>query len=155
MPGTPADRMQFIDVRDLGAFLIKAIEDKRIGTYNAVGPTDATLGAVLASMQAVGPETTRLRFVPTDWLAQNQAEGWDAFPLAVAAAAPDSGFARVSAARAIAAGLRFRSAGETAKATLAWWNTLPAARRAQKRPGLCPEREAELLARWHARESER
>ena len=51
--------------------------------------------------------------------------------------------------RALLKGLRFRSPGETAKDTLAWWHTQPTERRTQPRPGVSEAREAELLARWH------
>ena len=44
----------------------------------------------------------------------------------------------------------FRSPVETARDALAWYQAQPAERRARPRPGLTPEREAELLARWHA-----
>jgi 2'-hydroxyisoflavone reductase len=84
------------------------------------------------------------------WLEKNDVGGWGDFPLVVAPDAPNSGFAHVSAARAIEKGLRFRPLGVTAKDTLAWWNAQPAERRSKPRPGLSPEREAELLQRWHA-----
>ena len=41
-PGAPADPVQFIDVRDLADFVIKTIEDKTTGVFNANGPTSPT-----------------------------------------------------------------------------------------------------------------
>src|SRR6185503_17038469 len=37
-PGRRDDPVQIIDVRDLAEFMMKVIEDKRRGIYNAVGP---------------------------------------------------------------------------------------------------------------------
>ena len=41
-------------------------------------------------------------------------------------------------------------AGDTARDTLAWWNTLDEERRSNPRTGISAEREAEVLAAWHA-----
>jgi len=35
--------------------------------------------------------------------------------------------------------------------TLAWWNALPAERRAKPKAGLSAERDAQLLAQWKAK----
>ena len=149
-PGAPDDRLQVIDVRDLGAWLVTAVEQGHMGIYNAVGPDDPSLGAVLDAVRgATGPDA-RLTWIDTAWLTKNEAAGWDSFPLAVGKDDEQSGFGHVSAARAIAKGLRFRSPGETARDALAWWRAQPEARRAEKHQGIAPEREAELLQRWHA-----
>jgi len=148
-PGAPDDPMQFIDARDLGAWMVTAIEGHATGVFNAVGPDVPRFGAVLdACKTAVGADP-RFTWIPDDWLDKNDAGGWGNFPLHVPAAADDSGFGRVSAARAIAHGLRFRSPVQTARDALAWWNAQSPERRAQKRPGVEPEREAALLETWH------
>ena len=149
-PGEPGYRMQFIDVRDLGEWIVTAIQARHVGTYNAVGPAEPALRSVLQACQAGVASDARLVFVDDKWLERNEAGSFNDFPLAVPADSPSSGFAQVSAARAIAKGLRFRPVGVTAKDTLDWWNAQPAERRAKSRPGLSAEREAELLARWHA-----
>jgi 2'-hydroxyisoflavone reductase len=149
-PGSKDDRMTFIDARDLGEWIVRTIEDKTFGVYNAVGPTQPALGTVLEDIRAGVKSDARLTWVDQAWLDENELSGWESFPLAVPSGADDSGFGKVSAARAIAKGLRFRPVGETARDTLAWWNAQPEERRTKKRPGLSPEREAELLAKWHA-----
>jgi nucleoside-diphosphate-sugar epimerase len=150
-PGAPTDPAQFIDVRDLAAWIIHAIERKIVGVYNTVGPSDPSFGASLTSMKGALGSDARFEWVPNEWLEANDAGGWGDFPLAVEANGDTAGFARVSAARAVARGLRFRPPGETAKDALAWWRTLPEERRARERPGATEAREAELLARWRAR----
>lgn len=156
VPDGPDYRMQFIDVRDLAEWIVTTIEARRFGTFNAVGPAEPSLRSVLAACASgvTGSSPGRLVFADGAWLEKNDAGGWGDFPLVVAGDADNRGFAHVSAARALAAGLRLRSPALTARDTLAWWSSLPAtehARRAAKRPGLSPEREAELLQRWHAR----
>jgi 2'-hydroxyisoflavone reductase len=150
-PGAPSDPMQFIDVRDLGTWILGAIEQRYVGVYNAVGPNEPTIGASLAAMKAALQSDARFEWVPSAWLEKNEASGWDNFPVAIAADTEDSGFARVSSARAIATGLRFRPPGDTARDTLAWYREQSEERRAKKRPGVTAEREAELLAKWRAR----
>jgi 2'-hydroxyisoflavone reductase len=149
-PGAPSDPAQFIDVRDLGAWMVSAIEQGAVGVYNAVGPSDPAFGASLASMAAAVGGGARVEWVPNAWLERNGAGGWEDFPVAVRADGDRAGFARVSSARAVARGLRFRSPGETARDALAWWRAQPPERRARERPGASDAREAELLALWRA-----
>ena len=47
-------------------------------------------------------------------------------------------------------GLTFRPLRETARETLAWFESQPAERRAKLRAGLSAERAAQLLAAWKA-----
>jgi 2'-hydroxyisoflavone reductase len=149
-PGSREDRMAFIDVRDLDDWVVRAIEEKTMGVYNAVGPTNPSLGAVLDEVNGAVGNAARITWIDQAWLEEHHAGGWGDFPLAVPSGNDDSGFAKVSAARAVAKGLRFRPPAETARDALSWWNAQPEARRAQPRPGITPEREAELLRQWHA-----
>jgi len=52
--------------------------------------------------------------------------------------------------KAIAAGLTFRPLADTVRDTLAWWPSVPAARREKPRFAISPETEAKALADWHA-----
>ena len=38
-PGAPDDPLQWIDVRDLGEWLVKLVEDSTFGEFNAIGPS--------------------------------------------------------------------------------------------------------------------
>jgi 2'-hydroxyisoflavone reductase len=42
IPGKPTDPVQYIDVRDVAQWMIRLIEDKNAGVYNAVGPASKT-----------------------------------------------------------------------------------------------------------------
>lgn len=149
-PGKPDDRLQFIDVRDLAAFIVRCVDERIVGTYNAVGPDDPALANVLGACKRATQSDARITYVDDPFLEANKAGGWDDFPLTVDSDGPEAGFGRVSAKKAIARGLVFRSPVETARDALAWYQAQPDERRAQKRPGITPEREAELLAKWHA-----
>jgi 2'-hydroxyisoflavone reductase len=54
-------------------------------------------------------------------------------------------------ARALKAGLTFRPLTDTVRDTLAWWPTVPEARRAKPRFTITPEIEAKALEDWRAR----
>src|SRR5215210_2686868 len=54
-PDSPERRVQFIDVRDLAAWILKMSVEQRIGTYNATGPDyELTMGQLLEECESVG-----------------------------------------------------------------------------------------------------
>lgn len=62
----------------------------------------------------------------------------------------NDGMMSIRNTRAIAAGLSFRPLADTVRDTLAWWPSVPEARRAKPRFSITPEIEAAALAAWHA-----
>ncbi len=150
-PGDGSDPVQIADVRDLAAWMVAMAERRETGTFNAVGPASplSMRELLLACRRAPGSDA-RLAWVPLAFLEKSGLRPWVDLPAWLPGAGEDAGFARVSAARAIARGLRFRPVEETARDTLAWWRSLPEERRARPRAGLSPEREAETLAAWRA-----
>ena len=171
-PGAPTDPLQWIDVRDLAEWLVKLAEDGTTGTFNAVGPGAATRwGDVLTTCVSAAPGA-RLEWVPADWLEQSGMEE-DSFPIWAPSTGKYAGFHTWKNARATTAGLSFRPIDDTVKALLAWWPGEVAERRrvggelteqakakglppptipdpTVLRAGPSPEREAALLAAWHA-----
>jgi hypothetical protein len=51
---------------------------------------------------------------------------------------------------AVAAGLTYRSIGQTTRDLMEWDRARPAEERANRRFGMTRERELELLSAWHA-----
>jgi nucleoside-diphosphate-sugar epimerase len=149
-PGDGEDPAQIVDVRDLAAWMIALAERGAAGTWNATGPAERlTMRALLErSRGAIGSKASLL-WVPAAFLAEQKVAPWSDLPVWVPGA--ESGFASLSNARAVAAGLRFRPAGETARDTLAWWKAQPPERRAKLRAGLSEAREREVVAAWKAR----
>jgi 2'-hydroxyisoflavone reductase len=151
-PGTPNDPTQIVDARDLAEWTIRMAENGEVGVFNATGPNQPRpIGEMLTGIRdAIGSNAT-FTFVDQEFLAQQQVRGWSNMPVWVAAGPNNAGFMRVSVAKAVSKGLTYRPFAETARATLEYYKSRSAERNAQMRAGLTPEREAEVLAAWHAR----
>lgn len=148
-PGSPDDPVQLIDVRDLGEWIVKLIEDRTTGIFNGLGPDKPlTIGAMLEACKAASGNGAKLTWVDADFLAEQNVNGWTDMPVWVPNKGDSAGFAKVSNAKALKAGLTFRPIALTAKDTLAWFKTLPEARRAKLLAGISPERELKVLAAW-------
>ncbi len=144
-----ADPVQFIDVRDLAEWTIRLSESRTFGNFNATGPDyEMSVAAMVYGCRAVTTAGARFVFVPAEFLKEQKVGPWGDLPVWVPGHGEMAGFARVSVAAALDAGLSFRPLAQTAQDTLQWFNALPAERRQTIRAGLKPEREAEVLAAW-------
>jgi 2'-hydroxyisoflavone reductase len=151
-PGSGKDPVQFVDARDLAAFCVKLVEGQQTGVYNATGPaTVLPMAAMLDACKRAAGSDARFTWVDAEWLDKHEVQAWSDMPVWVPDTPEDRGFTQIDARKGIAAGLTFRPAEETAKATLAWWSTLPEERRAKMKAGITAERETELLAKWRAK----
>ena len=137
-PGPPGRPAQFVDVRDLGDWIVHAAEEQLTGAFNATSEPHA-LADVLAAAGADGNVT----WVDEEFLLEREVGQWLELPLWVSAE-EGAAFHEVDRTKAHGAGLRHRPLEETARATLAEAGTVEGV-------GLTPEREAELLRDWHAR----
>lgn len=146
-PGDGTDRVQIVDVRDLGAWIVRMIEGGHTGTYNAVGPEKPmTMKEMLmACRKGVGSDA-KLVWAPAKFLEEHKVEAWSDMPAWVPPGSDSSGLTQVDCSKAIAKGLKFRPVEETAADTVAWWNAEPEERRAKLKAGISAEREKEVLA---------
>ena len=152
-PGSPADPTQFIDVRDLAAFLLHLLEQRTYGTFNADAPAGTlTMGELLAASQRAAGKPSTVTWIPADFLETHQVSAWQDMPVWIQPQGEYAGFGRLDTRKAQAAGLTYRPLDTTVADTLAYWRALPAERREKPRAGLSPQREAEVLKQWHARE---
>jgi 2'-hydroxyisoflavone reductase len=158
-PGSGDDPVQYIDVRDLAEFVARCVADSTIGTYTVNGPAKRQVmrelvGACAAAAAELVPDRpkTTLTWVPTEFLAEQQVAPWGDLPVWIPFDEENKGFHTMKVDKAIAKGLAFRSALDTARDTLSWWNAQPEDRRAKLKAGMTAEREAEVLAAWHAKE---
>ena len=71
-------------------------------------------------------------------------------PVWVPSTGKTAGFMRVNCQKAYAAGLTFRPLADTAKDTLTWYHSRPAAEQEKARAGLAPTKEIAVLAAWKA-----
>ncbi len=147
-PGDPDARVQFIDVRDLAGWMVRAVEAGKTGVYNVTGPDyPLTMGELLGTCRRVSGSDANLVWASERFLADQNVAPWSDMPLWVPSGDPDmAGFSAVNCDKAIHDGLSFRPLDETARDTLAWAKTRPADH--AWRAGITPEREAELLAAW-------
>ena len=153
-PGSAQDPTQFIDVRDLAAFLLHLIEQGTTGTFNADAPSGKlTMGEVLAASQRAAGTPSTLTWVPADFLDAQRVSAWQDMPVWIPPAGEYAGFGRLDTRKAQAAGLSYRPLETTVADTLGYWRSLPPERRARPKAGLSPQREAEVLKQWHARDT--
>jgi len=151
-PNTPNDATQIIDARDLAEWTIRMVEQGDVGVYNATGPEQPRpFGEMLHGIKtALGSDAT-FTWVPQDFLQEQQVRGWADLPVWVPQGPDTAGFMTVSVANALAKGLTYRPLADTARDTLAYHTSRSEERQQNLRAGLKPEREAEVLAAWHAK----
>jgi 2'-hydroxyisoflavone reductase len=138
-PGAPERVAQFIDARDLGAWLAGAAAEGLAGHYNLCGPAlrmEAALGA------CAGEAAWGTVWAGDDFLLARGVKPYSGMPLWI-----PGRVAAFDASKAVAAGLRCRGAKETAADTLRWHRERgsPALK-----AGLSRETEARLLSELEA-----
>lgn len=157
-PGTGKDPVQIIDSRDLAEWTIRVAENHTLGTFNATGPAKPlTMAEMLYGIKAVTTAGAQFTWVPWDFLAEQKIRGWSNMPVVVPERAENVAFSRRSIDKAIAAGLTFRPLAVTARDTLDWNKTRPAAELdalAQgKIAGISAGREADVLRAWKEKQA--
>lgn len=153
-PGDPSDPVQFIDGRDLAEWVIRMVEQRQTGIYNATGPEKTLgVGAMLEGVKAANKSKATFTWVNTDFLEAQKVEPWSDMPVWVPPRGEEAGAGRISIQRALTKGLTFRPLATTARDTLTWFKSQTAERQAKLKAGLSSEREAEVLAAWHKRPS--
>jgi len=146
VPDHPERKVQYIDVRDLAAWIVKMSGERRTGTYNATGPDyELQMGRLLEECEAVGGVGAELVWVSEDFLEENRVAPFTELPLWVPR--EYDALQAIDCGRAMEAGLTFRPLAETIRDVLDWDRARTAGR--ELAAGLRPEREQELLLAWH------
>jgi 2'-hydroxyisoflavone reductase len=149
-PGTPQDKIQIIDVRDLANFVVDALEQRITGIYNTVTPVGSySMGDLLTDNMAVTGTEVDPTWVSAEFIEAQHVAERGMLPIWSPPSGPYARVAFVSGERAAAKGLRNRPVRETARDLISWWETLPEERTQKMRAGLSAERETELLSLWH------
>jgi 2'-hydroxyisoflavone reductase len=150
-PGTPADPIQVIDVRDLSAWMLKLVNSRTTGYFNADSPPRAfSMGELITASQQASPHAgTTITWVPETFLASHwKPEELDLPPWAPVSGDTAGGALTVTT-RAQQAGLQIRPLAQTVRDTLTWFQSLPAERQAKLHAGLDATKETDTLRAWH------
>ena len=151
VPGKAEDRVQYIDVRDVAEWMIRLIEEKQSGSYNALGPKTAQTmyEFVEEASTAFDAKSTFVKIDDYEFLKSQKV------PYLVPWIMPEGnnyGSARASNEKAIAAGLTLRPLKQSMKDTHDWWysDALTDERRDkfEKKEGSVLVKEKEILEAW-------
>jgi 2'-hydroxyisoflavone reductase len=144
-PGDPRAPVQFIDVRDIAAWTVRATEAGLTGPYNVAGPNyELSMEQLLETCRQLIGRPASFCWVDDDFLAEKQVAAYTEMPLWLPA--EYAGWSSVNCQKAFDAGLVCRPLAETVADTLAWSATRPADY--EWRGGMSTSREAELLLAW-------
>jgi 2'-hydroxyisoflavone reductase len=147
-PGPRDLQVQYIDVRDLTSWILHMATHEAGGVYNAAGPAEPlTMGAMLDGVRDATGGSAVLEWVSPDFLLGEGVEPWSGLPLWVPVSVRHI---TADISKAVAAGLLNRPLADTVRDTIAWAADRPMPG-IDGPPGLSPDQEKELLARWRAR----
>jgi 2'-hydroxyisoflavone reductase len=144
----PQDQpVQVVDGRDLGAFVVRLLEDGASGPFHVAGPPSPHgLGDLLEEIRAaVAPEGTTITWVDAGFARENGLNG-RMLPLWHEGERDHTG--AVDASAALRHGLRLRPVGDSARDAVAAADVTPLV----DGVGIDRAREEELLRAWHGRE---
>ncbi|MFM1871232.1 MAG: hypothetical protein RL398_654 [Planctomycetota bacterium] len=145
-PGAPDNELQFIDVRDLGEWLVRLCETKTTGAFNAVG-FDGRISVAEFLHTGKGTRNHGCSFTWVDdaFLEANGVSAWGE----MGCWTPKAKNGHADNRKSIAAGAKFRPIAETIRDTADWVKN--GRGDGPWRAGMTAERERELLAKWKAR----
>jgi 2'-hydroxyisoflavone reductase len=156
-PGTPDRPVQFIDARDLAAWMVRMAEEREPGVFNAVGPdTVLTMEAFLETCRDVTGSDSTFTWVDDAFLLERDVRPLLDLPLWIPA--EQAGTYTIDNRKAIAAGLTFRPLAETLHDVLRESEALAGnghkangggRQRRAGETGMDSAQEAQLLRVWH------
>jgi nucleoside-diphosphate-sugar epimerase len=149
-PGRPERQIQFIDARDISEWIIRMVEQRKAGVFNANGPEKPlTMQAMLEECKAVTGSDARFNWVDEGFLLNSGVIPWFDLPLWVPEMNPAlKGVMAINSDKAIAAGLAYRPLDKTIRDVVSWNRARQNGH--EMRAGLKREREVELLRSWRA-----
>ncbi len=151
IPGKANDPVQYIDVRDVAEWMIRMIEQKKTGTYNAVGPKHYQNMYSFVE-QAAGAFTTDKTFIKIDDYNFLKAQHVPYLVPWIMPEGNNKGSALISNEKGIRNGLTYRTLEETIKDTHRWWysdSITPDLRNAfEQNPETVYFRESDIIKAW-------
>jgi nucleoside-diphosphate-sugar epimerase len=145
-PGPRDMRLQYIDCRDLAAWMLSAADRGLGGAFNTVSrPGHATMGSLLEAVRNVTGSGARLIWVPPEVIVEAGIQGWIELPVWVPPDGEDAGVHSSDVSAAYAAGLTCRPVGETVADTWRWLQEEGYPEPGRIRHGLDPDVERRVL----------
>ena len=122
VPAPCARPVQFIDARDLAAWMVALLERDVAGTFNACSAAGRwTFGDLVDALAALARAGPRPAWVDDATLLAHAVEPWVGLPLWLPATEPDSaGFMSIDCGKALQAGLATRPLAHSIADTAAW-----------------------------------
>ncbi len=154
VPGKANDPVQYVDVRDVAEWMIRLIEEKNVGTYNAVGPSKSQniLTFVKEAQDSFDVESTFVLITDYEFLKDHNVHyivPW------IMPAGNNSGSALINNEKALANGLTFRPLTNSIKETYSWWNSDAVSQERRDNftgnPKSILAREKEIIKEWKSR----
>ncbi len=148
-PGPRDAGIQYIDVRDLAAWTLDAVENDLGGPFDLVCPsTHTTMGELLEACVRTTGSDADLVWTPPETILDAGIEPWMDLPVWIPPGEAYDTIHGVNVSKALSAGLRCRPVQETVDDTWEWLQSIGG--RAPQRPdrpvlGLSPEAEAKAL----------
>ncbi|MEZ4920733.1 MAG: NAD-dependent epimerase/dehydratase family protein [Saprospiraceae bacterium] len=151
VPGKPDDRVQYADVRDIAEWMIRLIEEKQTGTFNAAGPQ------TLETIQEFAAAAGKTFDVPTSFVQIDDYEFLETQKISylvpwIMPVGNNKYTAGIDNKKAVDAGLNFRDLKTTIKDTYDWWYSDALTDEQRNKYELDPQtvlsREKEILNSW-------
>lgn len=154
VPGRADDPVQWIDVRDVAEWMIRLVENRSAGTFNAVGPASDT-GMHRFVHGAHAAFGSAADFTAVDDYGFLREHGVRFVVPWIMPVGNNAGSALVSRERAVENGLSYRGLAETVEDFHRWWHSGAVSEERRTTmisgPRSLIAREAEILRAWHAR----
>jgi nucleoside-diphosphate-sugar epimerase len=148
-PGPPDRPLQYLDCRDLAAWMLRAAAAGVGGIFNAVSrPGLATMSGLLEAARTATGSPARLVWVTPEVIEAAGIAPWTELPAWLPPGGETAGLFSLDVTAAYAAGLRCRPVGQTVADTWAWLQAEgdPPQRPGRPVHGLDPGREQQVLA---------
>lgn len=151
IPGSSTEVVQYIDVRDLGEWMISLCESKASGIYNGSGPGfDMTTNAFAHGIHA--SYNSAVNYIQIDDNQFLQDNGLYAIQPWVIQLPKYASMSKSDNSKAIASGLTFRTLSETVEATKEWWYSDAVSQERRDtiltKEGSLFNREKDILMKW-------
>jgi 2'-hydroxyisoflavone reductase len=122
VPGPAERRLQLIDGRDYGEWLVRLAEGRMTGAYLATGPTEPmTMGQIMEECRVALNPQARLHWVDEGQLIARGVKSFEDLPVWMSEEDPRFGVLRnADITQSVSAGLRFRPFSDTVRDTHRW-----------------------------------